>query len=356
MALGTRRRSRRSSIDIWPGFVDALAQLLMVIIFVLLVFTAGQFLLSDALSGRDKALAQLQQQVNELSDLLAVEKRTGTELREGAASLTTQLQAAMAERDTLATRLGELAARADQEAARANEATGKLRDAEATVAADKEKVELQLKELESLRRDIEALKTVRAELEAKVASLAASQQQNAPEAGALRDRSKELEARLTSEQERTALAQKEITDRDIRLRDLGERAGKAEAALSAEQQTSQAARRQVERADRRDRRAARSIVQDRRGARRFRRQGQGTAGPDRRTRQKAQPRPGEQGRGAGALSLGVLRHSCARSSATARTSASSATASSSSPRCCSRPARPSWRRRQSSSSTRYSPR
>src|ERR1051325_5466330 len=96
MALGTRRRSRRSSIDIWPGFVDALAQLLMVIIFVLLVFTAGQFLLSDALSGRDKALAQLQQQVNELSDLLAVEKRSGAELREGAASLTEQLQTAMA--------------------------------------------------------------------------------------------------------------------------------------------------------------------------------------------------------------------------------------------------------------------
>src|SRR5438034_1039522 len=124
----------------------------------------------------NEELAELQQQVNELSDLLAVEKRTGAELREGAASLTTQLQAAIAERDTLRTRLGEPAARADQETARANEATGKLRDAEATVTADKEKVELQLKELESLRRDIEALKTVRAELEAKVAALAAGQQ------------------------------------------------------------------------------------------------------------------------------------------------------------------------------------
>jgi chemotaxis protein MotB len=244
MALGNRR-ARRSSIDIWPGFVDALAQLLMVIIFVLLVFTAGQFLLSDALSGRDKALKQLQLQVNELSDLLAVEKRTGAELREGAASLTTQLQAAMAERDTLRTRVTELAAKADQEAARANEATGKLRDAEAVVAADKEKVELQLREIESLRRDTEALKSVRAELEAKVASLAAGQQ-NAQEAGALRDRSKELETRLASEQERTALAQKEISDRDIRLRALGERGDQAEAALSAEQQTSHAARAQVE--------------------------------------------------------------------------------------------------------------
>lgn len=245
MALGTRR-ARRSSIDIWPGFVDALAQLLMVIIFVLLIFTAGQFLLSDALSGRDKALKQLQQQVSELSDLLALEKRTGEELRAGTASLTNQLQSAITARDALTTRVGELAARADQEAARANAATGKLRDAEATVTADKEKVELQLKQIESLRRDIETLKSVRADLEGKVAALAAGQQQSAQETGALRDRSKELEARLASEQERTALAQKEISDRDIRLRTLGEHADQAEAALAAEQQTSRAARDQVE--------------------------------------------------------------------------------------------------------------
>src|SRR5438067_10651188 len=245
MALSTRR-SRRPSIDIWPGFVDALAQLLMVIIFVLLVFTAGQFLLSDALSGRDRALQQLQLQLNELSDLLAIEKRTSAELRTGSASLTAQLQAAIAERDALTTRVAELAARADREVARADQATGKLRDAEAVVAADKEKVELQLKQIESLRRDIEALKTVRADLESKVAGLAAGEQQSAQEAGALRDRSKELEARLATEQERTSLAQKEISDRDIRLRALGERADKAETALAAEQQTSRAARAQVE--------------------------------------------------------------------------------------------------------------
>jgi chemotaxis protein MotB len=213
---------------------------------VLLVFTAGQFLLSDALSGRDKALQQLQLQLNEPGDLLALEKRSSAELRSGTASLTAQLQAAIAERDTLATRVAELAAKADQEVARADQATGKLRDAETVVAADKEKVELQLRQIESLRRDIEALKTVRADLEGKVAGLAAGQQQSAQEAGALRDRSKELEARLASEQERTALAQQEISDRDVRLRALGERADKAETALAAEQQTSRAARSEVE--------------------------------------------------------------------------------------------------------------
>jgi chemotaxis protein MotB len=209
------RNSRRSSIDIWPGFVDALAQLLMVIIFILLVFTAGQFYLSEALSGRDKALQQLQQQVNELGDLLAMERRAGEDLRARAADLSAQLESSVDERDRL---------------------TGQLRDADTTVSADKEKIELQLREIESLRRDLDALKTVRADLEAKIATLA--QQQAPKDVGALRDRTKELEARLSAEQERTSLAQKEIDARDIRLREVGSRADRAEQSLAAEKEIS----------------------------------------------------------------------------------------------------------------------
>src|ERR1051326_9099949 len=100
----TSRRSRRLGIDIWPGFVDALAQLLMVIIFILLVFTAGQFFLADALTGRDKALKELQQQVSELSDLLVVERTTSADLRASAATLTAQLKAKEGERSALSAR------------------------------------------------------------------------------------------------------------------------------------------------------------------------------------------------------------------------------------------------------------
>src|SRR5258708_15722600 len=103
MALANRR-SRRPSIDIWPGFVDALAQLLMVIIFILLVFTAGQFFLADALTGRDKALRELQQQVSELGNLLALERSSSADLRTSSASLAAQLKAKESERDALAAR------------------------------------------------------------------------------------------------------------------------------------------------------------------------------------------------------------------------------------------------------------
>jgi len=214
----TQRTSRRSSIDIWPGFVDALAQLLMVIIFILLVFTAGQFYLSEVLSGRDQALQRLQRQVNELGDLLAMERRAKEDLQASSADLSSQLKASLAERDQL---------------------TERLRDADATVSADKEKIELQLSQIASLKRDLEALKSVRADLEAKVAALA--EQQAPKELGALRDRSKELEARLAAEQERTSLAQKEIDARDIRLREFGSRADKVDQALTAEKEISRAA-------------------------------------------------------------------------------------------------------------------
>jgi chemotaxis protein MotB len=72
------RHRHRSAINIWPGFVDALSQLVMVIVFVLLVFTAGQFYLTDALSGRDAALKQLTAQLNQLTDVLNLEKSSNS--------------------------------------------------------------------------------------------------------------------------------------------------------------------------------------------------------------------------------------------------------------------------------------
>ncbi len=63
------------SNNIWPGFVDILATLLIVIIFVLMIFTVSQIYLSDAISGRDKALENLRNQINELSKILVIETK-----------------------------------------------------------------------------------------------------------------------------------------------------------------------------------------------------------------------------------------------------------------------------------------
>jgi chemotaxis protein MotB len=110
------RNSRRPSIDIWPGFVDALSQLLMVIIFLLLVFTAGQFYLSAALSGREEALHKLQQQVDALANLLSLERSSNSDLRQSSARLDAQLKGMQNERDRLRAQVSDLSAKANEAA------------------------------------------------------------------------------------------------------------------------------------------------------------------------------------------------------------------------------------------------
>ena len=72
---------RRKHVDYtWPGFVDALSSLLMVIIFVLMIFVLSQFFLSQKMNGQDEALVKLKTNLIELSELLSIERNATTEL------------------------------------------------------------------------------------------------------------------------------------------------------------------------------------------------------------------------------------------------------------------------------------
>src|ERR1700756_4956760 len=104
------RRSGGNGLEAWPGYVDALSTLLMVIIFVLLVFVLAQAFLSVALSGRDRALDRVNRQMAELSDMLSLERGKSAELQLSVAQLGKDLQAANTNRDTLAQRLAALQA------------------------------------------------------------------------------------------------------------------------------------------------------------------------------------------------------------------------------------------------------
>ncbi|MFC7541510.1 hypothetical protein ACFQU2_21460 [Siccirubricoccus deserti] len=99
--LGSRRQ-RGGGLDAWPGYVDALSTLLMVIIFVLLVFVLAQGFLSVALSSRDRALDRLNRQVAELAEMLALERGQAGELRSALSRTAEELRSAATARDTLA--------------------------------------------------------------------------------------------------------------------------------------------------------------------------------------------------------------------------------------------------------------
>ena len=77
----------------WPGFVDAMAQLLLVITFLLSVFMIAQFLLAREISGQDSALGKLRAQIAELTELLALEKSAKAELEATLSTLTDDFDA-----------------------------------------------------------------------------------------------------------------------------------------------------------------------------------------------------------------------------------------------------------------------
>ena len=72
MALSRGRRYE--PVNYWPGFVDALSTMLLVIIFLLSVFMLAQFFLSREVTGKDEALTRLNRQIEELTNLLALER------------------------------------------------------------------------------------------------------------------------------------------------------------------------------------------------------------------------------------------------------------------------------------------
>ena len=87
-----QNKIRKKQIDYtWPGFVDALSSLLMVIIFVLMIFVLSQFFLSQKMSGQDEALVELRNNLIELSQLLSLERDTTTELTTQLAILETKI-------------------------------------------------------------------------------------------------------------------------------------------------------------------------------------------------------------------------------------------------------------------------
>lgn len=214
---------RRRTVDIWPGFVDALSALLMVVIFVLLLFSVGQFLLTDALMGRDRALDSLRGRIAELANVLSLEREEKTDLQTRLATLGDQLAAVTTARDELDTRLQAMALRAQE----ADTLSQRLRaDLDsARVDLDSTRTQLSQSEEELGRRSvaISALEVKRDELQQ---GLQASRQE-------------------TTEQEQlTAEARSRVEALNAQLEELNQQLSQLSAALEASE--SQVEEQQVE--------------------------------------------------------------------------------------------------------------
>ncbi|MBA3447464.1 MAG: peptidoglycan -binding protein [Pseudaminobacter sp.] len=155
MALARARRDRR--VDYWPGFVDALSTLLLSIMFLLSVFVLAQFLLSREISGKDEVLSRLNSQINELTQLLALEQSNTQDTQDSLANLEASLSAAEAERTRLQQLLDQGAGAGAQAGERIGALTGELDSQRQLSQQALSQVELLNQQIAALRKQIGAL-------------------------------------------------------------------------------------------------------------------------------------------------------------------------------------------------------
>jgi len=156
MALARGRRSQRH-VDYWPGFVDALSTLLLAIMFLLSVFVLAQFLLSQEISGRDQALIRLNAQINELTQLLALEQSSSQDMEDALSSLQASLADAESERSRLQQLLDAGSGAGAQAEAQIGSLTGELDEERQVSQRALSQVELLNQQIAALRSQIGAL-------------------------------------------------------------------------------------------------------------------------------------------------------------------------------------------------------
>ena len=247
MALRRRGGGHSEHLNPWPGYVDALSTLLMVLIFVLLVFVLGQAFLSVALTGRDRALDRVNRQVSELSEMLSLERSRAGELRLAVAQLNRDLTAAASARDTLAQQLAAL--RTDQQRTQGERDTAlaerdrlsaRLADAEAVMQAAQARNLQQMAQGADIARRAE---TVAQESAANAAALAATRRELEGARTALDANRRTLEGtqqELTAAQSALMAAQRELQATEARLAEMRAQAEQLDRTVRADRATIEA--------------------------------------------------------------------------------------------------------------------
>jgi chemotaxis protein MotB len=192
------RKRRRHGLDIWPGFVDALATLLMVIVFVLMIFTLFQFHLKDLISGRDQALDRLSRRIGELADQLASERRAATDLRDQVNLLSGELNTSIGIRDRLQTELAL--------------AEGRLREVETSLATTRDSAA-------QFERLLMAARGRNDELAAALTAKEGEARDLDRRLGAAETRARDAEARVQLSEREAADLLRRLTAADARLRE-----------------------------------------------------------------------------------------------------------------------------------------
>ena len=157
--MSASTRHRRRSTDIWPGFVDALTSLIMVLLFMMLIVAIGQFVLTDALTDRDRSLDMLHAKITELTRTIAEGDTSRQTLEVRINDLSKKITNSEELRRSLDARIAELLKKLG--------ITETERD-QLKTARDEEQARAT-----ALSNDIQALEAIKRQLEAEAAQLLA---------------------------------------------------------------------------------------------------------------------------------------------------------------------------------------
>lgn len=191
---------RRRGLDIWPGFVDALSSLILVMVFVLLLFAIGQFVLSQTIAGKNQALAELNAQIAQLAQTLNLAQQNSKALDAKVKELSASLGSATSERDATKAQLDA----AQAEAARINADIAALRELKVQL---EQQVASLAGQLDASKKDLVAATDLNAKSAAQVELLNR-------QLAAVRDQLAKLSAALD-------VANANVKDKDKKIADLG---------------------------------------------------------------------------------------------------------------------------------------
>ena len=245
MAL-SRRTGARFQASIWPGFVDAMTGLLLVLMFVLTIFAVMQFVLQQTVKGqgvmldelnvdiaqKNAQLEDLEGQILALGDALGLERAAVSDLTLQVAKLDDQLAAAQAQGERQLVLIATLTAERDARVADLKAATTRINDFETQVAnllALQQRAEA---EIEGFKLQVSQLQTQQAQsegtildFEAQVASLLRDQTQSEGQIT-------ELEAQLTLLLAQSLQDTARITDAEVQISALQDEKSKAKAMIA----------------------------------------------------------------------------------------------------------------------------
>ncbi|MEM9591925.1 MAG: peptidoglycan -binding protein, partial [Pseudomonadota bacterium] len=166
MALARSRRGQAQT-NLWPGFVDMLSTLLLVVIFLMSLFMVTNYIITQASSGKDTMLSRLTRQLAELTELLALERSQKESAEDNLAALQATLSNTQAQNQRLTGLLGDASGASDDAQGRIA-ALGTQLDEQRNITNDAlAKVELLNQQLAALRLQLAALNEALEASEAK---------------------------------------------------------------------------------------------------------------------------------------------------------------------------------------------